>query len=430
MSNSIPYLAFLGLLISLLISLLPDEVRADEDALTKYQGMYKEYQAPQFYFGGENSRFTWLNMLGFMPHAAVHHHHTRPLSTQIDSSIASWPVTIHQQTQTFDQYVLSDDRIDSIVIWHKSHIVYQKYKSHGPLDRHMSWSVTKVIVAAALARLETAGEVDLTKTVKHYLPDYQNTAWSDIPLQYIVDMTSGIQCLDSEGYDNNSCLFQLDSALNVLPTPKEKRESMSAVLKRAKSHRPPGEAIEYVTANTIILGFVIEAVTRQPLSVALSELIWQPMGAEADGMMLLSPYGESYGAMNARLNDVVRFGQTLLSHNSSLKEPNWLTMHKPYLNALTQPNGLSFSETMKANLRRIFDNDMPFQSRWQWDLIWPDGDMYKDGYSGQGLFVSPSRQLVIAWFGTADEAFRKHQLLPLARKLSTSTLFQSVAQEN
>ena len=72
----------------------------------------------------------------------------------------------------------------------------------------------------------------------------------------------------------------------------------------------------------------------------------------------------------------------------------------------------------------VFDGDAPLHSRWQWDLIWENGDMFKSGYSGQGLYVSPNNELVMVWFGTADTEFRQHELLPLARKLSVSGLLK------
>jgi len=34
----------------------------------------------------------------------------------------------------------------------------------------------------------------------------------------------------------------------------------------------------------------------------------------------------------------------------------------------------------------------------QWDCIWPDGDLYRGGFMDQGLYVSPSRNLVIVYF--------------------------------
>ncbi|WP_395344013.1 hypothetical protein PN836_004730 [Ningiella sp. W23] len=51
--------------------------------------------------------------------------------------------------------------------------------------------------------------------------------------------------------------------------------------------------------------------------------------------------------------------------------------------------------------------------------------MFKGGYSGQGLYISPKNQMVMVYFGTSDTELRIHRLLPIARKLSQSQLLQA-----
>jgi CubicO group peptidase (beta-lactamase class C family) len=53
----------------------------------------------------------------------------------------------------------------------------------------------------------------------------------------------------------------------------------------------------------------------------------------------------------------------------------------------------------------------------------PEGDFFKGGYGGQGLYVSPARDLVIAFFGTFDENQRGHEMTHIARQLARSGLF-------
>jgi hypothetical protein len=49
-----------------------------------------------------------------------------------------------------------------------------------------------------------------------------------------------------------------------------------------------------------------------------------------------------------------------------------------------------------------------------------DGDFFKSGYRGQGLYVSPARDLVIAYFGEEEVGQAAH-----ARALATSGLFSA-----
>ncbi|MDF2153565.1 hypothetical protein [Vibrio sp. CAU 1672] len=40
-------------------------------------------------------------------------------------------------------------------------------------------------------------------------------------------------------------------------------------------------------------------------------------------------------------------------------------------------------------------------SSYQWDAVFSDGDMYKAGLNGQGIYVSPETDTAIVWFSTA-----------------------------
>jgi hypothetical protein len=55
-------------------------------------------------------------------------------------------------------------------------------------------------------------------------------------------------------------------------------------------------------------------------------------------------------------------------------------------------------------------------------MIWADGYMFKAGYSGQGIYIAPAREIFIVRSGTADREFGLHNLLTLARKMSRSEL--------
>ena len=54
----------------------------------------------------------------------------------------------------------------------------------------------------------------------------------------------------------------------------------------------------------------------------------------------------------------------------------------------------------------------------------PDNDFYKGGFGGQGLYVSPERDLVVAYFGTFGEDMETNEMLRVARQLATSGLFE------
>jgi len=55
--------------------------------------------------------------------------------------------------------------------------------------------------------------------------------------------------------------------------------------------------------------------------------------------------------------------------------------------------------------------------------VYEDGDLYKGAHGGQGLYISPSKDLVIAYFGTANIDRERNQLSIISRQLSKSGLF-------
>ena len=73
---------------------------------------------------------------------------------------------------------------------------------------------------------------------------------------------------------------------------------------------------------------------------------------------------------------------------------------------------------MGAAMTRRF-KEKPRCNSWQWDALFEDGDLYKSGLMGQGLYVSPSRDLTIVWF-SAD---RSASATGYSRAIATSGLF-------
>jgi len=64
--------------------------------------------------------------------------------------------------------------------------------------------------------------------------------------------------------------------------------------------------------------------------------------------------------------------------------------------------------------------EQPKCNGWQWDAVFKDGDIYKSGLMGQGIYISPSRDLTIVWF-SADKAA---SITGYSRAIATSDLFK------
>ena len=51
----------------------------------------------------------------------------------------------------------------------------------------------------------------------------------------------------------------------------------------------------------------------------------------------------------------------------------------------------------------------------QWDAVWDDGDFFKAGFNTQGIYVSPARDLVIAYFPFEPTQQIQKYLRPLVK---------------
>ena len=390
----------------------------NENSLEKKRDIYREYTPENFDDGGQISHYVWKNFPAFFPHAVIARTAPeRPLSLAPLMSVADFPVTVDDAETTLGDYVGNSPLIDGMIVLSGGKVVYEAYPRMEAYDRHLGWSVTKVYISTALAALEMQGKVDVDLPVETYVKALARTDWAGISVRNIVNMASGIACLDSDGYQNtSSCIYQYEETLGLTAQHNPPVGTLD-LIKSMKRYRAADAKYEYVSPDTFVSGLVIENITRQPLPVALQNLIWDNVGAEADGLMMISPKGiaAAHAGLSARLRDIARFGQIFTSGGLGV-------INSDHLSDLRSKNGIEFGPEQLFRLKEIWGEDTPTHAAWQWDMIWPDGMMFKGGYSGQGVFVAPERDIVIAFFGTADTAGNSHNLLKISRQLSTSGL--------
>ena len=171
-----------------------------------------------------------------------------------------------------------------------------------------------------------------------------------------------------------------------------------------------------MSANTFVLGRVIEHITDKPLWQALQDILWENIGAEADALLTVSSAGHAYasGGLNMRLRDLARFGQIFTANTELGVVPS------SHLEDLRTGDKVPFTSSDLESFDKQFKGETPSHAAWQWDMIWSDGDMFKAGYSGQGIYISPSRELVMVHFGTHGTDDIEHSLVEIERHLSTA----------
>lgn len=378
-------------------------------SVTQAYRLRPQWSMTEFMATKDPAIYFYLNMGEVMPHAvlaragAVRELEEKPLA-----SIGSVRLSGPSGEMTLDEMLNpSFSPVQGVVVVHKGAIAYERYPGMRPSDNHVWMSNAKTIAGLLIALLEEDGLLNVQESIDTYIPELANTSWKDISVVDILNMASGLDLAESESQRRNPNsgivrLFQTEVGDKDADGIKRTHNEVLFAFPKLKE---PGQVFEYSSANTQMLGLLIERVTGQRLSDVISERIWSKMGSEGDGLLGLTPDGNPiiHGIVSSRLRDMARYGM--------LFTPSWSHVaSEPIVSAniLTKiQQGGNPENYYKGEIgSRIAEmlQDKPIHNSYQWDAVFADGDFFKGGMRGQGLYVSPARDLVITWFASGDAA--------------------------
>ncbi|MCP5116797.1 MAG: beta-lactamase family protein [bacterium] len=370
--------------------------------------------------GGPRTRYIFLSMPEFFRHATIPRTgETRELAYKLSDDVKLLEVTAGEETTTFDAFVQSSP-LDGVIVVHQGEIVYESYPRMRSFDRHVLMSASKVFAATLVAILEDRGLIDSTNTVGEYLPEAQR-GWRNVPIRDVLDMASGIPCIETDAgaySDPTHCYYQFEASLGWQPATRRTQRSTYDYVSGLRRVDEPGQAFEYSSVNTFLLAWLAEKVTGKRYAELLAEEVWSKMGAEADALLAVSRAGApvAHGGISARLRDVARFG-ALFTPSGGDK-----IVSAAYLDKIQNGGRSELFEqgAIGAALIARLGGEKPKHNSSQWDFVMEDGDFFKAGYGGQGLYISPARDLVIAFFGTPDVELGANEMILVARQVATT----------
>ncbi|RLA60569.1 MAG: serine hydrolase [Epsilonproteobacteria bacterium] len=360
---------------------------------------------PVLLTGGDKSVYFAMRTSEFFPTAILPSQQpTRPLSSGLIPEIGDIKAeTMHFGTLSLDDFLAkSESYAQGFIVMHKGKIVYEKYPRMKPKDHHVWMSNAKVTASLVIDLLINDGKIDEKKTMGDYVPEFRGTPTGTVTVKDVLDMTTG---LNSDEYpetrsDPNSIATRTFRAeFGMLQNGKVER--LIDVLKDAKFVAKPGEKFQYASASTQLLVYLAEAVGNKRWSEIFDERVWSKVSSDAPIQLHMTPDGvvAAHGLISSNLRDLARFGM--------LYTPNW---DKVATEQIVTPvmisrirNGVRTKEFFLGGFNgpafvKIFADDTIISNSRQWDIIWPDGDFWKGGMMSQGLYVSPDKNLVIAYF--------------------------------
>ncbi len=242
--------------------------------------------------------------------------HVLTLDEKIDSSISEIPgVKELTESQIFSAMVVLKDQS----------VLYESYAPDFDADHpHTIMSITKIFVNLMAGEMVAAGEIDLDKTMGFYLPEI-GSGYAKATIQDIMDMNIENEYSEDYGDPFTSSYGQESTIGWRLPNDQEKHLNMFEFLSNIKSNDLVNHSglVNYKSANTDVLGWMVERVGGKPLRQWVLEII-EAVGIE--GTFYCStdrngfPVADGGGCMSAR--DLARIGLLFARRGSGVANRN------------------------------------------------------------------------------------------------------------
>jgi len=288
------------------------------------------------------------------------------------------------ETRTIADWVEKSQTTGLIVIKDGA-VVHEQYLRGNTTDtQSIAMSLSKSTVSFLLGNAVADGLVKLDDPVETYAPLLAEGGYKGVKVKDVLQMSSGIGFNEDYGDLTSDIVKYIIQILTG---------SVNDFTANLKNQDPPGTINRYVSADTQVLGMVIEGAVKKPLAEYFSERLWSKMGAQADAYWLVDQKGEAVaaGGLNAVLRDYARFGLLYLNEGRTaageqIVPAEWvrasITPDAPHL----QPG----RETVNGY------PVMGYGYQWWIPGARSGGDFTGIGIYGQFIYINPERRVVIA----------------------------------
>lgn len=282
-----------------------------------------------------------------------------------------------------DAYMASQHAA-ALIIVHNGKVRLEQYGlDFGPDGRWTSFSVAKSFTSTLVGAAIQDGYIkSIDDMVSDYIPDLKGSAYDNVTIQQLLTMTSGVAW--NEDYADP----QSDVARFNSHTAEPGVDVTVSYMRQLPAEAEPGTKWVYKTGETNLIGVLASSAANKPLAEYLSEKIWKPFGMQQDATWLLGSTGHEISGccVQAATRDFARFGLFMLGGGIAGGEQ------------VVPDDWIAQATTKQVDIGRPGSG---YGYQW-WTL--DDGAYIAQGIFGQGIFIDPKRQLVIASNGNWPQA--------------------------
>lgn len=295
---------------------------------------------------------------------------------------------------------VTENFTDGLVVLHKGVVVYETYRGALTPERpHLAMSVTKSFAGLLGAMLAHEGALDPAAPVTTYVPELADTAFGDATVRHVMDMTTGVRYRE-DYVDPDAEVRFYGVAAGWSPAPKDYAGPTTVFdfLKTLKKQGEHGQAFAYKTCNTEVLGWIIQRVAGKPFAEMVSERIWQKLGVEEDGYVMVDRTGFALcgAGLNVTTRDLARFGEMMRQGGSFNGQQ---VVPKAVVDDIA--GGARVEDFAKAGYVTL--PGWSYRNQW-WVSHNRYGAYTARGIHGQVCYVAPGAEMVIARFASHPTA--------------------------
>jgi CubicO group peptidase (beta-lactamase class C family) len=281
--------------------------------------------------------------------------------------------------------------IDGIAATRGGVLVLERYRNGMAADTlHLSQSVGKSVLGLLVGVLAGRGRLDPDAPVAEHVPEVAGSGYAGATIRHLLDMTAATDFVE----DYAAGFWKYDVACGWHPPRPgaDARSILEYLPTIGPAPRAHGDALQYSSPNTDLLGIVAERAGGAPLAELIARELWAPMGAEHDAELALDPAGTAVisGGFCATLRDYTRLGGLVLDGGAGVVPADWIAR-------LGAGDAAAFARGADA------DDADGYGSQW-WRR---DGRLCARGIHGQLIAVDAGAGVVVtilsSWPDATDE---------------------------
>lgn len=292
-----------------------------------------------------------------------------------------------------------DPSVNSMMIVKDGKVIFE-HNNIPANTKHVWMSNAKPTAGLIIAMLEAEGKIDVSKPLKTYIPDLEGKDWGDVAVIDVLNMQSGMDHEENDAVRSNPKAWITQMMLAEVGQVPDYYNTLINIPKA----KAPGQAFEYSSANTQMLSLLASTVENKTFSEIFEERVWAKAGMTGDSYFTLTPdgYEVAHGLFNSNIEDMARFAMLFTdSWSATAKQqivPDSMLKH---IQDSVKPGVYKVSPAHTGFVGMFPDE--PIGGSYQFDAVFKDGDLYKGGMRGQGLYISPDKNTVAVWFSNRIE---------------------------